>query len=81
MQWKERVLGIQLLFEKKRSVLKMNPCGVCGERVGCNSIQCTKCQRWAHRPDVPRQMNLLSCWDVVVCRACLGHICSVEEKL
>ena len=22
---------------------QVNPCGVCGGRVGCNSIQCTKC--------------------------------------
>ena len=26
-------------------VLKVDPCGVCGEQVGCNSIQCMKCQR------------------------------------
>ena len=43
----------------------MNPCGVCGERVGCNSIQCTKFQRWVRRcSDVPRQVSLLSCRDV-----------------
>ena len=61
----------------------MDRCGVCGERVGCNSIQCTKCQRWVHRrrSDVPRQVSLLSCSDVFVDRTCLGHNCSVEEKL
>ena len=75
--------GMQLLFGKKSSVSKMDPCGVCGEWVRCNSIQCTKCLRWVHRPcsDVPRQVNLLSCWDVFVCRTCFGHNCSVEEKL
>ena len=30
--------------------------------------------------DVPRQVSL-SCQDVFVCRTCLGHNCSVEEKL
>ena len=34
-----------LLFGKKSSVLKVDRCGVCSERVGCNSIQCMKCQR------------------------------------
>ena len=24
----------------------MDPCGNCGEGVGCNSIQSTKCQKW-----------------------------------
>ena len=35
--------GMQLLFGKKSSVLKVDPCGVCGERVycHCNSIQCS----------------------------------------
>ena len=28
--------GIQLLFRKKSNVSKVDPCGVCGERVGCN---------------------------------------------
>ena len=72
-----------LLFGKKSSVLKVYPCGVCGERVGCNSIQCMKSQRWVHRCcyDVPRQVSLVWCCDVFVCRTCLGHNCSVEEKL
>ena len=30
---------------------------------------------------MPRQVSLLSCQDVFVCRTCLGHKCSVEEKL
>ena len=74
---------MQLLFGKKSSVLKVDPCGVCGERVGCNSIECMKYQRWIqrHYSDVSRQESLLSCWDVFVCRICLGHNCSVKEKL
>ena len=31
--------------------------------------------------DVPRQASLLSCQYVFVCRTCLDHNCSVEEKL
>ena len=75
--------GMQLLFGKKSSVSKVDPCGVCDEQVGCNSIQCTKCQSWVHCccSDVPRQVSLLSCPDVFVCRTCLGHNCSVEENL
>ena len=29
-----------LLFGKKSSVLKVDPCDFCGEWVGCNSFQC-----------------------------------------
>ena len=79
----DKTRGIQLLFEKKSNVSKVDPCGVCGWWVGCNSIQCMKCQRWVHHccSDVPRQVSPLSCCDVFVCRTCLGHNCSVEEKL
>ena len=34
----DKAKGMQLLFGKKGSVSKVDPCGVCGERVGCNSI-------------------------------------------
>ena len=44
----DKTEGIQLLFGKKSSISKVDSCGVCGERVGCNSIQCMKCQRWVH---------------------------------
>ena len=79
----DKAKGMQVLVGKKSSVSKVDPCGFCGERIGCNSIQCTKCQRWVHRrcSDLPRQVCLLSCRDVFVCRTCLGHNCSVEEKL
>ena len=34
----DKTKGMQLLFGKKSSVLKVDPCGVCGVRVDCNSI-------------------------------------------
>ena len=39
----DKTKGMQLLFGKKSSVSKVDLCGVCGEQVGCNSIQCMKC--------------------------------------
>ena len=52
----DKTKGMQLLFGKKSHALKVDPCGVCREQFGCNSIQCMKCQRWIHhRSDVPRQ--------------------------
>ena len=79
----DKTKGMQLLFGKKGGVSKVDPCGVCAKRVGCNSIKCTKCQRWDHRycSDVSKQLIRLSCWDVFICRTCLGHNCTVEEIL
>ena len=38
----DKTKGMQLLFGKKSSVSRVDPCGVCDERVGRNSIHCTK---------------------------------------
>ena len=63
------------------NVSKVDPGGVVGEQVGCNSIQCTKGQRWVdHRYSyVPGEKSLLSCQDVFVCKTCLAQNYSVEE--
>ena len=76
----DKTKGMQLLFGKK-SVLKVDFCGVGGQRIGFNSIQCTSCHSLVHRccSDGPKQVSLLSCRDVFVCRTCLGHNCSVEK--
>ena len=34
-----------------------------------------------HRCDVARQVSLLLCRDAFIFRTCLGHNCSVKEKL
>ena len=44
----DKTKGMQLLFGTESSVSKVDPCGVCGERVGCKSIQCIKCQNCDH---------------------------------
>ena len=56
----DKTKGMQLLFGKKSIVSNIDPRGVCGEWIGCNSIQ--RCQRWLHRrcSDVSRQVSLLS---------------------
>ena len=52
-----------VLFGEKSNVSKVDPCGVCGEGVDCNSVQCTKCQRLVHRrSNVPRQVSSTIMW-------------------
>ena len=34
----DKTKGMPLLFGKKSGVWKVDPCSLCGERVGCNSI-------------------------------------------
>ena len=38
----DKTKGMLLLFGKKSSVSKLDPCGVCVEQGICNSIQCNK---------------------------------------
>ena len=37
-----------VIIKKKSSISKVDPCGVCDERVSCNSIQCKNYQRWIY---------------------------------
>ena len=39
----DKTKSMQLLFGKKSSFSRVDPFVVCGERVCCNSIKCTKC--------------------------------------
>ena len=70
-------LGREVVFQK----LILAVSEVSGLVVILFSVQNIK--RWVHCccSDVPRQVSVLSCWDVFVCRTCLGHNCSVEERL
>ena len=69
--------GRKVAFRKRILVVPV----VSGLVVILFSVQNVK--RWVHHrcSDVSRQVSLRSCWDVFVCRTCLGHDCSVEEKL
>ena len=57
----ENTKGMQLLYGKKTYVSNLQPCGVFGERVGCNSFQYIRCQKWTyyHYSDVPKWVGLL----------------------
>ena len=35
----DKTKGMQLLFGKKSSVSKVDPCGACGEEVGCINVR------------------------------------------
>ena len=85
MQWKERVWGWMSIKRKVCSYYSGRKLvfrkWILVASVVSVLVQCTKCQRWVHRrySDVRRQVSLLSCLDVFVCRTCLGHNCLVQE--
>ena len=45
----EKTKGMQLFYKKKAFVSMVDCYGVCGERIGLNSLRCKKCQKWVHR--------------------------------
>ena len=47
------------MYGKKTNVPKMDPWGVCGDRVGCNSIRCIKSQKWARPRKITYQQGLI----------------------
>ena len=56
----EKTKVIHLLYGKKAYAAKADPCGAFGERVGCDSSQYIRCQKWVyyHYLDVPKWVGL-----------------------
>ena len=46
---KTKVMRCQVGLRRAKKIASTDPCGVCGERVKRNSIQCSQCQRWIHK--------------------------------
>jgi len=52
------------------------PCGVCGEGVGGDSLQCTSCQKWVHGRCSGMGGSMLRVARSFVCRGCVGPVTS-----
>ena len=54
------------------------PCGVCGEGVQANSVQCTVCKKWIHKRCSGVRGDLSRIADSFRCRRCDGTIQEVN---
>ena len=60
---------------------KIDPCGVCGKRVGSNAVCCTQCMKWIHgRCTKMKKVTCSSARDFV-CRRCTDVGDSTEEPV
>ena len=66
----DKTKGMPLLFGKKSSVSKVDPCGVCGERLVVILLSVRNVTG-----------GFIVHHQVFFSRTCLGHNCSLEEKL
>ena len=49
---------------------KIDPCGICGKRVGSNAVCCTQCTRWIHGRCTKMKKVTCSSARRLVCRRC-----------
>ena len=60
---------------------KIDPCGVCGKRVGSNAVCCTQCMKWMHgRCTKMKKVTCSSARDFV-CRRCTDVEDGTEEPV
>ena len=60
---------------------KIDPCGVCGKRVGSNAVCCTRCMKWIHgRCTTMKKVTCSSARDFV-CRKCTDVGDGTEEPV
>ena len=52
------------------------PCGVCARGVGSNSVQCTSCQKWAHKKYSGIKGSMYKVMRSFICRGCLNPVIS-----
>ena len=62
-----------------RMQIRKFPCSVCGNGVGRNSLQCTKCQYWVHKKCSGIQGKVAS-MNGFVCKRCLGVVATSTEE-
>ena len=57
--------------EREIVLSKIDPCGICGKRVGSNAVCCTQCTKWIHG----------RCTKIkkVTCSSARHFVCTVEE--
>ena len=64
---------------------KIDPCGVCGTRVKCNSVLCTACGKWVHARCTDKKKVLVYVNKYFVCKKCRSMVKnfkgSADEKL
>jgi hypothetical protein len=74
---KVNVAKSKLLRCSKNSAPKdaaTDPCGVCGRRVGVNSVKCQTCSRWIHKKCTGVTGSLNSIAGSFECKRCKGEI-------
>ena len=49
---------------------KIDPCGICGKRIGSNAVHCTQCTKWIHWRCTKMKKVTCSSARHFVCRRC-----------
>ena len=60
---------------------KINPCGICGKRVGSNAVCCTHCTKWIHGRCTKMKRVACSSARCFVCRRCTDVGGGTEEPV
>ena len=60
---------------------KIDPCGICGERVGSNAVCCTQCTKWIHERCT--KIKKVTCTSArhFVCRRCTNVGSGTEKSV
>ena len=56
--------------EGEIALSKIDPCGICGKRVGSNAVCCTQCTKWIHERCTNMKKVTCSSAKHFVCRRC-----------
>ena len=60
---------------------KIDPCGICGKRVGSNAVCCTQCMKWIHGRCAKMKKVTCSSARDFVCRSNINVADGTEEPM
>ena len=67
--------------EGEIALSKIDPCGVCGKRVGSNAVCCTQCTKWMHGRCTKLEKVTCSSARHFACRRCIDVGDDMEEPM
>ena len=72
---------IVIRTEEEIVLSKIDPCGICGKRVGSNAVCCTQCTKWIHGRCTKIKKVTCSSARRFVCRRCTDVEDGTEEPV
>ena len=65
----------------ERVISRIDPCGVCDQRVKVNSVLCIRCQKWVHKKCSGVKGALTKVEGTFKCKRCINDVVKKQKQV